>query len=147
MKLFIIVLILACLIQTSFLPVNLCLILLICRSLARPDSNNLYLAFAAGIFLGILSSLNIGFYALAFLIIIEIVELLKNSRITSNILTVVPISAVLFLGLAVTEKIVLGMSINFWIISIDALLSLPFFVAVKFWEERFIVLPDVKLKL
>lgn len=147
MKIFIIALIIACLLQTSFVPVNLCMILLICRSLARPDISNLYLAFFAGIFLGILSSLNIGFYALAFLAVVEMIELLRNTRITSNILWVLPISGGLFLLLALAERLFLGMAINFWIILAETVLSLPFFVVVKFWEERFIVLPDVKLKL
>jgi rod shape-determining protein MreD len=147
MKLIIILLVIACLIQTSFLPINLVLILLICRSLARQDKLNYFLAFFSGILLGILTPTNIGFYSLTFLLAVFISEILHQTPISSNIFTVIPVTFILTLVIGGLEMLFLGQSLNLVTAILGSLIALPIYIGVKFWEERFIVTPHMKLKL
>jgi cell shape-determining protein MreD len=147
MKLFVFLLIIACLLQASVVPANFALILLVSRSLIIDEKNNLYLALFTGLLLGLLMSINIGFYALVFVLYVEIVHLVKKSPISANILTVVPLTFVLLLALSYLEELILNQSFNLSPLLIQSLIALPFFVAVKFWEERFVVSPPLKLKM
>ncbi|EKD91249.1 MAG: hypothetical protein ACD_30C00036G0003 [uncultured bacterium] len=147
MKTFLFILTLAALFQTTFLPVNLCLIIIITRSLAYEEPLNYYLALYAGIILGILSSTNLGIYGIIFLANVKLAHLLRKLPVTANVFTVVVISFVLFLLTAFLEMIFLKNSINIQKILIESAISLPMFIIIRIWEERFIVRPNVKLKI
>ena len=147
MKTFIAALIIAVFLQTSFVPINLVLLFLISRSLIFPQQSNLYLAFIFGIVLGILSGINIGFYAGVFLLATQLSFLVKKTSFTANPLTVIPVSFLLLLMTAYFEQLFLNQAINFKIIFIESALSVVIYLMVKFWEERFTVAPQVKLKL
>lgn len=147
MKLFIFILILACFLQGAFLPLNLALILLISRSLITVERSNLILGFIAGILLGLITSVNIGFYSLLFLIFIELTHTIKKSPLSSNILTIVPLTF-LFTGvLSFFEQTFFGSQIHISLLFVQALLSLPLFLVIRFWEERFIISTPLKLKV
>jgi cell shape-determining protein MreD len=147
MKTFIVALIIAALFQTSFLPISLVLLLLISRSLILSEKSNLYLGFFFGLLIGVLSSINAGFYSLFFLIIIELVSLIKKTPFTANFLLIIPIAFASLLFLALGQRLFLGETINFWPILLGTILSVPIYLIVRFWEERFVVAPPVKLKL
>jgi hypothetical protein len=147
MKFFIIFLILAALIQSSFLSINLCLVILICRSLIVDEPLNYWAGFFIGIFLGLLQGQNIGFWPLIFLLMIKIASVLKSLPFSSNIFTVLPISLVLLSLTTGIENIFLHQMIDFKKVIIETLISFPIYLIFRFWEERFVVKNDIKLKI
>ncbi len=147
MKLFTVIIILAALIQSSFLPLNLVLILLICRSLVVEDSYNMILALSMGILLGILTAQNIGFWPLIFLIVIRLLYLVKKLPVTNNVLTIPPIVFVTILAVSFIEQLIFHQTLNLIIIILESLLSVPLYLLERFWETRFTVHSGVKLKL
>lgn len=140
MKTLIVILIIASFLQTTILPVNLILIILICRAYLKVDRTNLYLAFAFGILVAHLNLFNLGAGSLTYLSVVAIVQALSKLRLAANPLLIVPISFVL-LSLSQLADWDLPK------ILIASFLALPIFYAIRLWEERFIVQKDIKLKL
>lgn len=138
MKTLIVVLIITSFIQYTILPLNLVLIILICRSYLIPDKANLFLAFAFGLLNGHLNLTTLGLTSLTYLIIVAIVEGLSKSRLAGNSLLIVPLTFGLLLG---------SQASIFPKIFLESLISLPIFYLVKIWEERFIVKRDIKLRV
>src|SRR5256885_1337250 len=92
MKFFILLLIIASFLQASFIPVNLVLLLLISRAFIIEDKSNYYLAFFAGLFLGIVSIYNIGLWPLIFLLLVKVINLSKKLPLSKNILSLIILS-------------------------------------------------------
>lgn len=147
MRLFIILFLLSAFIQTSFLHLNIALILIICRSFISEDSDNYFIAFFLGLILGILSAQNIGFWPAVFLVSVKIIHLLKKLPISSHFLIILPATLMIATLAAYLEKVFLGGSINYLKIIIETVISLPVYLMIRFWEERFVVRPEVKLKI
>lgn len=147
MKLFAFALLIASLIQTSFLPIDLCLVLLICRSYAVHNPNNYFLALLAGLFLGILTSTNIGFWPIFFVITVLVIHLIRLLPITGRFLTVVPVAFLILLAGEMVANVFLRVPLNYWYPAIGSLIALPIYIAIKEWEERFVAKPGIKLKL
>jgi hypothetical protein len=147
MKIYIFLLILAAFLQTSFVPFNLVLLLLIARAYVIDDSTNLYAAFASGIFLGILSSENIGFLALTFLIAVKIASLMRKLPISTNVLTIIPVSFIIILLVTLSQNLLFSESLNLPLIIQETIISLPIFLGMRFWEERFLGKSDLRLKI
>ena len=147
MKTFILLLIFVTLLQTAFIPVNLCLILLVCRSLVISDRMNFYLALISGIVLGLLSSSNLGFYPLIFLVYIYLLSLFKKSAFSTNFLLFLPIALLIYATTAFLEKLIFNQSFSFSKLIFETLLTLPLYLLVRFWEERFVVRKGIKLKI
>lgn len=147
MRVYLLALILIALIQSSLLPINLCLCAIIAKSFASYGKENYYLALITGITLGILSTINLGFWALILLIVVWITHLVRKLPITTNYLTILPVSFGIILVVTLLESFFLNQKINYWIIIIESVLTLPLFVLIKIWEERFVVRDDIKLKL
>lgn len=147
MKLFLVILILAAFLQTTFIPFNLCLILLICRSFVSSENQNLVIALLIGIFLSLLTSQNIGFWALIFLSVVKLTQLTKIFPITNNFLTILPTTLFMVTLVSFLENLFHQQSLNFLKIIFETFLSLPFYLSIRFWEERFIVDPEIKLKI
>jgi hypothetical protein len=146
MKLTIFLLTLAVFIQTAFLPVNLVLIFLISRTLVIDNRSNLHLALYAGVLMGVLMSVNIGFYPLLFLVIVQWLNMLKKLAISNSLLIVPVLTFLSLLLIAISEQLFLKQSFNFMNIIVQSVLSLPIYILIRFWEERFIVAPPLKLK-
>lgn len=148
MKTVIFILIICSLIQETIWPADLVLIILICRSMIKTDSANLYLSFAFGLFNSHLSLEPLGLRSLVYLIVIEITQMLSRSRFSSHPLLIIPIS---LLGLslsAVVGGIVTNQSMHIFPgVIFESALSLPIFYLVRLWEERFIARKDIKLKV
>lgn len=147
MKILIIVLIIAAFLQTTILPIDLVLLILICRSYIKADRANLYLAFFFGILVSHLNLVNIGFQSLIYLGIVEVTEILSKIRLAGNPLLVVPLT---FFFLVVNQLANSLLSHNTFELSkiiFACLLSLPILFLVRLWEERFIVRKEIKLKM
>lgn len=138
MKTLIIILIIVSLFQYTILPINLVLIILICRSYLIPDKTNLFLAFSFGLLDSHLNLTTLGLTSLTYLIVVAIVEGLSKSRLAGNSLLIVPLTFGLLLG---------SQSPELPKIFLESLISLPVFYLVKSWEERFIVKRDIKLRV
>ncbi len=139
MKTLIIILIIAAFLQTTILPINLVLIILICRAYLKSDKANLYLGFVFGAFVAHLNLNNLGAGSLIYLSAVAIVQALSKLRLASNPLLIVPIS---FVFLSLVQPTAWELSK----ILISSLLALPVFYLIRFWEERFIVKREIKLR-
>src|SRR5258708_23188259 len=95
MKTLILVLTITSFIQSTIIPIDLVLIILICRSYIRPDKTNLYLAFGFGLFYSQLSLTPFGIQSLSYLIIVVITESLSRSRLAGNPFLIIPLSLIL----------------------------------------------------
>lgn len=148
MKTLVIILIIAAFIQSTILPINLILIILIARSLIRPQRANLILAFSFGLLISHLNLQLWGFQSLIFLILIQFTQILSKSRISANPLLIIPLTSfALVLNLIATSTLQ-SQSIHLMPqILIESLLSLPIFYLVRLWEERFIVRKEIKLRV
>jgi cell shape-determining protein MreD len=147
MKLFIFIICLLVFVQTSFVPLNLCLILLICRSYASPQKSNYYLALIAGILLGILTAFNIGFYALIFVITVFLMHSLRQLPITGKFITIFPATLTALIVVMWIENLVYHLPHNWWYPMWGSILALPIFFVIREWEDRFIVKTGIKLRV
>jgi len=98
MKTLIVILIIASFLQTTILPIDLVLLVLICRAYIKSERANLYLAFAFGMLTAHLNLINLGFQTFVYLIVVWTTGLLSGSRLAGNPFLVVPVSF-LFLSL------------------------------------------------
>ena len=144
---FIFLIILAAFLQSSFIPINLVLILLICRSLVISQKENLILAFLGGILVGVLESQNLGFWTLTFLVLVKLLSLSKKLPVSKNILTILTVSSVAILLVSYLEQLVFKQTVDLKTVLIEIVVTVPFYFLVLFWEERFVVKPDNRLKL
>lgn len=147
MRLFIVLLVLSAFVQSAFLPVNLCLVLIISRSFVEERSSNLIASFLCGIFLGLLTATNIGFWAVTFLIVSKVLHILRNLPLTNNPRLIVPIALIVIVVVSFLEQIFLGQKINLLKIGVETLLTIPVFIFIRFWEDRFVVKAPTRLKI
>ena len=147
MKLFSFLLLLAAFIQTAFLPLNICLVILICRSYAIHSKENYYLAIIAGLFIGILSPVNWGFWPLVFSASVALIHMIRLLPITGRLLMVVPVAFLILTLSNGIESLFLQAPFIWWYGALSSLIALPIFIAVRTWEERFIVKSGIKLKV
>lgn len=148
MKTLILVLIIISFIQSTILPLNLVLIILIARSLIRPEKNNLILAFGFGLLLAHLNLQPLGFVSLLYLILIQLTQALSKSRLAANPLLIAPLTAILSAVNLIAVAIITHQAPQLMPqILIESLLSLPVFYILRLWEERFIIQKEVKLRI
>lgn len=143
MKTIIAILIFLALIQASVWPLHFGLILILTRAFIRQDSSNLFLAFGFGILYSFLNQLPLGLASLVFLFLVELVYLWSKTTFSHNLWTILPVIGIL-LGIA---DLAIGISFSLSKILIEVALTLPVYLVVRFWEERFIVRRDIKLKV
>ncbi|MBI2196849.1 hypothetical protein HYU45_04565 [Candidatus Daviesbacteria bacterium] len=147
MKTLIITLIVAAFLQTTILPIDLCLLILICRAYIKSDKSNLYLAFAFGLLTAHLNLSALGLQSLIYLSIVQVTQMLSKIRLAGNPLLIVPITAV-FLSLNQVINSLLRHSVwEFSGVILVSFLSLPTLYIIRFWEERFIVRKEIKLRI
>ncbi len=147
MKTLIIILIIASFLQTTILPVDLVLLILICRAYIRSDRTNLYLAFGFGLLTSHLNLSPLGLQSLLYLLFIQATESLSKIRLAGNPLLIIPMSFI-FLSLNQLANSVTNQGIfEITKLILASLLSLPILFLVRLWEERFIIQKEIKLKL
>lgn len=147
MKTLIIILIIASFIQTTILPVNLVMLILICRAYIKSNQTNLYLAFVFGILTSHLDLSNIGIQSLLNLSFVEVTEILSKLRLAGNPFLIVPLAVFFttfsqFVGLVQNHG-----SFEFQTVILTSILSVPTLFLVRLWEERFIVREGIKLRV
>lgn len=147
MRLFIVLLVLSAFVQSAFLPLNLCLVLIISRSFVEERSSNLIASFLCGIFLGLLTATNIGFWALTFLAVSKIVHLLRNLPATNSPRLIVPIALIVIIAVSFLEQSFLGQKMTVLKIGIETFLTIPTYIFIRFWEDRFVVKSPTRLKI
>lgn len=138
MKTLIFVFILILFLQTTVLQVNLFLSVLILRSFLRPEKQNLLLAFSLGLLLSFLNNSPLGLYSLLFLSLSEAAQIIAKSRLGEHILIAI--------GLVIVSQVICNLFKPTNII-IEILFAIPLYFLVKFWEERFIIKSEIKLKI
>lgn len=140
MKTLIFFLIIASFIQTTILPVDFVLLILISRAYLKSDKANLYLAFAFGLLVGFLNLSNLGFVSLIYLLIVTGTRILSKLRLAGNPLLIVPVSFGFLSLIHITD-------FRFSAVLLSSLLSLPILYLIRLWEERFVVQKEIKLKI
>lgn len=148
MKTLIAILIIAAFVQTTVLPVDLVLIILICRSYIKVDRLNLILGFWLGLLVSFLDLTPLGLQAIIYLFLIQLTQVLSKFPLAGNPLLIIPISLMVlscnhfFISLVGATSTQLFPKV-IW----ESLLSLPVLYLLRLWEERFIVRKEIKLKL
>ena len=148
MKTLIVILIIAAFLQTTILPLDLVLIILICRAYVKTNRENLYLAFFFGLLISHLSLTLIGVKSILYLVFVQATQLLSKTRLAGNSSVIIPLSFALLFINQVTNSYLLATSTQiFPRVLIESLISLPILYLVRVWEERFIVRGDIKLRV
>lgn len=148
MKTLIIILILCAFLQTTILPIDLVLLVLIFRSYLVSDKSNLYLAFFFGLLISHLSGTPLGIQSVVYLLIVEIVRVISRIPALNSIITIIPITFVALTFNSVVLAVVNGSSIQLWPeILLESIAALPVYLLIKFWEERFVIRPEIKLRI
>lgn len=148
MKTLIIVLILISFLQATIMPIELVLLILICRSYIKEDKANLYLAFAFGLLTSHLTLTPLGLNSLIFLILVQITQVLSKTRLAGNSLLIIPLTLILLsVNQLVTSLIIQQTFFLSPKILLESFLSLPILYVVRLWEERFVVRKEIKLKI
>lgn len=140
--------ILSAFVQTSFLGINLVMLIVVARSFVMETKANYFLAFFAGILLGLLSAQNIGFWPLILLVGVKIGHVIRKLPFSISVLTFMPVAVASVLIAAGAEFLFLKQTINWTKVIIEILCSIPIFAFIRFWEDKFFIRPStVKLKL
>jgi len=148
MKTISIILIIAAFLQTTILPLDLVLIILITRSYIRVEKNNLYLAFLIGFLISHLNLTPWGIQSMLYLTFVQITQMLSKSRLAANVLMIIPLSFVFLLTSEVITAQILHQSLKvFPKVLVESILALPALLLIRLWEERFIAKGDIKLKI
>lgn len=121
--------------------------MLICRSLVVEEQANYYFAFLIGLLLGILSPVNLGYWPLLFLIIVKLVHLIRKLPISANLLTILPLAFLILIAVSFFEQLFFKQSFDIKMILIEVAIAFPIFIFFRFWEEQFIIKPELKLKI
>ncbi len=147
MKTFIFILILLSFLQTTIIPLDLSLMVLLLRSYISSEKENLFLGFGVGLMISYLSNNPLGFHSLIFLMLIELTQLFRKTPLAGHFLVIVPLMFTMLSLQSVVVLIFLQPSINWLQILIESLLALPLYLIIKIWEERFVVRSEIKLRV
>ncbi|TSC88256.1 MAG: Uncharacterized protein G01um10147_161 [Microgenomates group bacterium Gr01-1014_7] len=148
MKTLILILIILSFIQTTILSLNLVLIILIARSLIRPERNNLTAVFCFGLLISHLTLQPLGYLSLIYLILVQATLVLSKSRLSANPFLIIPLTGVLStLNLTAVALLAHQSTVLMPQIFIESFLALPIFYSLRLWEERFIVRKEIKLRV
>lgn len=147
MKTQIVILILTSLIQAVFLPMDLVALLLVTQALVKNEKNNLLLAFFIGLFVSHLQQLPLGLLSLIYIFEIELVQILKKIPLSGIFTPFFIIFLVLFINSSL-YSIIFSQTIIIWPkLFIEIILSIPTYIIMSFWQDRFVVKKDIKLKV
>ncbi len=147
MKYLIIVLILLSFLQTTILPINLVLLLILCRAFLVDEKVNFYLAFSFGLLLSFLTNSPLGLMSLVFLTGVVLVSILKRSPVLATLISIL-ITVGLLLGLyQLVDGLIYKQQFSWIVFFAQLVLIIPVYIGLSLWEERFVVKSQVKLKL
>jgi rod shape-determining protein MreD len=148
MKALILILILLAFLQSTILPINVVLVVLVIRAYIKTNANNLYLAFGIGMLVSLLTNVSLGIDSFIYLVFVELTHLLSKSAFSKNVLTVIPL---IFIELGIYHLITAFITHQtFFIWSnliIETLISMPVYIGLRFFEDRFLIRKEVKLRV
>lgn len=148
MKLLLIILTVTAFFQTTILPSDLVLIILVTRSLIVQDKYNFYLAFTFGLLISFLEFTPLGIHSLIYILLLQIVYLISNTRLSTHILVVMPVVFMCLTLNSLINLLIFKQTLNLWPnVAIESVVALLVFLILRFWEERFIPRKDVKLRM
>lgn len=147
MKGLIIILVFASLIQSTFLPINLVLTILIIRSFIVDTKSNFYLAFIFGLVVSLLQGQMMGLISLINLFSVSLVTVLKRSQIVQNLITLMLAGVVLLTIDNIIQSLIAQASLDFKLAIYQTIILIPMYLLVRFLEERFVVQEEIKLKM
>lgn len=133
--------------QSSVLNLNLVLVVLIARSLGLDDRANLLLAFFGGLILSFLTQSNLGYLPLVYIIIVKLGHLIKKLPVSFNLFVIFASGLVLVFLTALLNKFFANQALGFFSHIFEAVLVVPAYFLIRFWEERFEVNSQIKLKM
>ncbi len=149
MIVFSIILVLLTFFEATLLPLQLTILIIALRSLIKEDKVNLYLAFSFGLLISFLNKQPLGINSALYLLIVLAIYFLKKTNISNQFLIIFPLS---FFVIALSQMVnnfqnnlSLGLDLNALLVQI--ILTLPIYIAIRFWEERFVPDRDIKLKI
>lgn len=148
MKTLIFVLIFISFLQSTALPLNLSLTVILLRSFLHPGKENLYLAFLVGLLISFLGNSPMGLYSLLFVSFCGVAQIVAKSRLANHILFATSLVFISQMIYYLFNFLVFSQSFQIWpTIFIETFFAVPAYFLVKFWEERFIVQREIKLKV
>lgn len=133
--------------QTTILPINLVLLVIVLRSFLTSEVENLYLAFGFGLLISHLNATPLGVQNLIYLALIIFARSIGRMPISSNILIVLPLIFISTIIDTFINSILLNQSFQIIQVMLPMILAIPIYIALRFWEERFIVSPQLRLKI
>jgi cell shape-determining protein MreD len=146
-KTLLVILLFLALFQSAVNIPNILLVVLVVRSFISGDKYNYYLAFGFGLVLSFLSGSPLGILSALFLIAVFIMHQMQRSQFSANIWLLGITSFAIFTAVLWLESIMHLVSFRWWPIIIQELAIVPIYVLIRFWEERFVGRPDVRLKI
>ncbi len=147
MKYLVILLILLTFLQTTVLPVNIVLLVVLCRSFLVDDKQNFYLAFGFGVLISLLTNQPIGVLSLIFLSLVGLVYILKSSPILTTFISVFVSVTFLMALFKLLDYLIYKQPFSWMNFLAVVILIPPVYILLQLWEERFIVKTGIKLKL
>lgn len=142
-----VVLLLLSFLQSTILPLNFILLILISRSFVIDERENLYLAFFFGLLLSILLGYPLGSLSLVYLLIVLATKFIKKTQIADSWLAILPLSVIFVLFDMGAKSLILKSSLSLSNSVPEILLIIPIYFLIRFWEERFIIKPEIRLKV
>lgn len=133
--------------QGALLPLNLVLIFLLARSFITSEKQNFWLAFCFGLLVSVLQGLPVGFFSLVYLSAVATAHIIRKTHLASHWIAILPLSAVLLLAEGLLEGLFFGSAVNYRLFLAETILVLPFYFALRLWEERFVVKKEIRLKI
>jgi cell shape-determining protein MreD len=139
--------VIAALLQTTLTNLNLVLLVVVATSVLRKDTSSLIISFVAGLILGFFSGHNLGFYSILFLLISQLCRFYRMLPISSHPLFLLPVVVVAIVIEKFASSIFLQQTINWYDLPVQLLLFYLIFGLSAFYEDRFSTRSDLRLKL
>lgn len=133
--------------QGALLPFDLVLIFLLVRSFITSGKENLWLAFSFGLLVSVLQGSLLGFFSLVYLTAVVTSHLIRKTHLASHWIAILPLSIVFLLAERFLVNVFFGSTLNYSFLLVETALVLPFYFALRLWEERFVVKKEIRLKI
>lgn len=133
--------------EGTILPFDLVLVILIARSFIVTEKSNYYLAFFFGLLTSLLLGYPLGLLSLIYLFSVQVSHVIKTTNLATYWIVVLPLTFFLLFLEQLILKLLNISNLSLPFLLIPAILVLPIYFITRFWEERFIVSKEIKLKM
>ncbi len=144
---YILLIVIAAFVQSSFWEIDFVLIALLAVLLFTQSQWHLYLAFGSGILLSYLLSVNMGLFALVFLVVALATQLFKLSLISQSLVFRMLYGGLIIGLVTALEIVVLGQRLSEDRLLTEILVMIMVFLGIRFLDERFGAKSDMRLKV